>query len=177
MTSDSLMSAQKNRDSVFRRGFTLLEVLISAVIFTFLIIGITEVLNIGNWAFPTDLGWVDLQQQSRQAMGWMTKELREGKNIQITVINTDSDQITFNTIDKNGVKYYRDIDDVNNDGVVNQVIREYPAGTRKILANYITRLKFSQSNPILRIDVRSDQTVRKKALSFSLTEQLRLRNE
>lgn len=156
-------------------GLTLIEILVSVLIFSFLVIGIMGVLNVGNLAFPVDTAWVDLQQQARQAMGAMTKELREGSNIQITVINTNSDQITFNTIDKTGVKFYRDINDVNNDGIVDQVIRE-ESGTRKVLANYIARLKFSLVASVIRIELRADQTVRQRPLSFPLTEQVRLRN-
>lgn len=159
-----------------RRGFTLLEVLLSALIFAFLILGITEVLNIGNLSFPIDTALVDLQQQARQAMAIMTKELREASNIQISVINANSDRITFNTVDKTNVQYYRDINDVNNDGITDQVIREYPAGTRKVLANYIARLKFFLSEPMLRLEVRAEQIVRQSSLTLPLVEQVRLRN-
>ena len=162
------------------RGLSLLEIMVSALILAFIVIGLTEVLNIGALTFPIDSAWLDLQQQTRQAMEWMTKDLRETKkaDIQINVLNADSDQITFNTVDQTQVKFYRDASDANNDGRVDQVIYEYPAGTRKVLANYISRLKFSTGPAfILRIEVRAAQTIRQKPLSFPLIEQVRLRNE
>ena len=162
-------------------GLTLIEVLVSALILSFLVIGITGVLNIGNLAFPVDMALVELQQQARQALFSMTKELRKAVDMNescITTIDADSDQITFNTIDgSTGVKFYRDISDVNSDGIVDQVIREYPSGTRKILANDIARLKFSFVASVIKIEIRADRVLRQQTLSFPLTEKVRLRNE
>lgn len=164
------LAKKHKRNTQLLWGLTLFEVLISALIFTFLIIGITVVLNIGDWAFPTDTAWVDLQQQARMAMALMTKELREANNIPASF---DSDNITFNTVDKSGIHYYRD-------GTTNQLKREYPTGaTPTILANYITYLRFIRptTNPIFQIEIKAGQTVREAPLSFPLTEQVRLRNE
>lgn len=153
-----------------RRGFSLLELMVCAVILALLMIGITGVLNIGNLSFPVDSAWIDLQQQTRQGMAAMIKELRQATTIPDAVF--DSNQITFYRVDKPDIDitYYRNATN-------NRLIRE-EAGTPKILANYITYLRFQRpdTNPVFKIEIRAGQTVRQKALSFPLIEQVRLRN-
>ncbi|MBL7081198.1 MAG: prepilin-type N-terminal cleavage/methylation domain-containing protein [Candidatus Omnitrophica bacterium] len=150
------------------RGFSLLEVLVSTAILGFLIAGIYGVLNIGNMTYNTDLGLLDLQQNARQAMHWMVRELRESASSEI-VISEDSSQITFNTPNEGGIQYYYDTQE-------NQIIREYPAGTTRILANNIESLNFSLNGSLLEIQVRARKTQRPD-LTLFFKEQVRLRNE
>jgi prepilin-type N-terminal cleavage/methylation domain-containing protein len=159
------------------RGFTLVEVLVSAAILGVLAIGIYGVLNVGNIMYYIDIGMLELQQNARQGMDRMINELREASNIQISVLASDSDRIVFNSYKGTGIQYYRDINDVNSDGVVNQIIRQDPSGSRKVLANGITRLKFSHSSPYLTIEIRADKTAKQRPLSLSLKEAVALRNE
>ncbi|MDD5097550.1 MAG: prepilin-type N-terminal cleavage/methylation domain-containing protein [Candidatus Omnitrophica bacterium] len=158
------------------RAFTLVEVLIVALIFSFLALGITQVVNLGNVTFPVDLGQIQLQQQTRQAMQWMTRELRQASG----PVTTGSNRITFNSFSDAGLTYYLDTADANGDGLVNQILREFPAGTRRIMANNISSLTFTCDGPpirLIRIDVAAGRTILGRALDFSLTEQVRLRNE
>ena len=151
------------------RGFTLLETLITVVIFAFLVGGITQVLNVGNLTFPIDIGQMELQQQSRLAMQWMTRELRQASRVDSPVpVNADSDQVSFDSGGNSGIIYYLNAS--------KQIIREFPSGSRKILANNITRLKFTLANSLLKIEVGAAQTIMNKALIFSLKEQVKLRN-
>ncbi len=159
------------------RGFTLIELLVSAVILSIIIAGVYMFSIMGEKTYITDVVLLDLQQQLRQAMSWMTREIREAKDIQNGTIDNDSDWIQFNTFNETNIRYYRDINDVNNDGVVNQVIREYPSGTRRILANDITRLKFYLIGNISRIELEASKVALQRTLSLSLTEQVKLRNE
>ena len=158
------------------KAFTLVEVLIVALIFSFLALGITQVMNLGNVTFPVDLGKIQLQQQTRQAMQWMTRELRQASNPVIT----GSNRITFDSFSDAGLNYYLDTGDANGDGLVNQILREFPAGSRRIMANNITSLTFTPDGPpirLIRIDINAGRTILGKALDFSLVEQVRLRNE
>lgn len=159
------------------KGFTLVEVLVSAVILAIVAAGIYGVLNAGNLIYYNDMGLLELQQDVRRGMEAMINELREASNIQITALDSDSDQIIFNSYQGAGVCYYRDINDSNADGIVNQAIREYPSGARKVLANNITRLKFSHISPYLTIEIKADKTARQRPLSISLKENVALRNE
>jgi len=150
------------------KGFALIEVLISALIFSFIIAGIYGIMNIANVSFPIDLGLLDLQQQARQGMAWITKETRESSWANPGNIGTCAGNISFNTPNETGIQYY-----LNG----NQVVREYPAGTTKVVAQNITCLKFSQSGKVLDIQITASKVVLLKPLSFSLREKVRLRNE
>lgn len=160
------------------KAFTLIEVLVVALIFSFLAIGITQVMNLGNVVFPVDLGQMQLQQQTRQAIQWMTRELRQASTDPIDpVIGIGNNRITFDSFGDLGISYYLDTGDANGDGLVNQIIREFPAGSRRIVANSITGLTFTFNDPLIRIDINAGQTVLGKNLTFALVEQVRLRNE
>lgn len=159
------------------RAFTLIEVLISIVIFGLLIVSIYSVLNVGSNTYYTETGLSSLQQEARRALEWMTRELRESTSRTISVIDANNDRITFNTITASNIQYYRDRNDINGDGVTNQVIREYPAGIRKILANDITKLKFSESSNFLEIQLEAGKTSMRRELSFPLKGKVNLRNE
>jgi len=159
------------------RGFTLVEILVVAVIFALMMAGITGVLNLGYLSFPVDLGQMEAHQQARQLMSWATRELRQSRNLQILPLTSDMDQIIFNSSAGLGISYYPDSGDFNGDGAVNQIVREYPAGTRRIIAGSISRFKFNLNNNLLRIEIRADKTVSGRNLSFVLIEQIRLRNE
>ncbi len=180
----------------FLKGFTLAEILVSAVILSLIIAGIFAILNVANISWYTDMGLLGLQQQARQAMYRMVREIRQSSPLRKTI---DDGKITFYIPPEvygdpwvGPISYYRDVNDTNNGGVVNQIIREYPQGTRKIVANDIDSLSFccwdgvDCCNPILencsnlhvlQIQLRATKTVRQKPLVFSLTERVRLRND
>ena len=145
-------------------GFTLLEVLIAAVIFSFIIAGIYGVMNVANVSYPTELGMLDLQQQARQSMYWITREIREASLVIITP-GADSDVISFNTPNETGIQY---------SVVNNQVIRNYN-GTRTIAFD-ISSLRFSLTGNLIEIQVNAATTILLKPLTFSLIEKVRYRN-
>lgn len=145
-------------------GFTLLEVLIAAFIFSFIVAGIYGVMNVVNASYSTELGMLDLQQQARQSMQWIVREIREASSVIITP-GTNSDAISFNTPNETGIQY---------SVVNNQVIRNYN-GTR-IIAFDISSLRFSPTGNLLEIQVNAVTTVLHKPLTFSLTEKVRYRN-
>jgi hypothetical protein len=160
------------------RGLSLVEVLVSVFILGILVIGILNVMDLGSENYHINAGSLELQRQAFQALDWMINELREADITSITPLDADSDQIVFDAPGgDSGIQYYRDINDANGDGSIDQVIREYPPGTRKVLANRITRLKFTHSSPFLDINISTAQTVRQKQLSFALKERVMLRNE
>lgn len=162
------------------RAFTLIEALISIFVLSVILSGIYMFLNLGDMTYNTDMGLLDLHQQARQAMYWIVSELREAT--QIEDISSDGRSITFDTVTAGGVQYYHNTTD-------NQVIREYPVGTERILCNYIASLSFccwhedtstcnttcSDSN-LVKIQLNANKSVKGRTLSFSLNEQVRLRN-
>lgn len=173
-------------------GFTLVEILVSLLILGFLFAAIYGVLNIGNIIFKDNMTLLQLQQQARQGMDRMVNEIRESKSSEITIIsgNTISFKVppeTYGNLWVGPISYYRDVNDANNDGVVNQIIREYPAGTRKILANDITALSFSLTGGVVEIQLAAKLAARGRELCFpvlycndtskTLKEKVKLRNE
>ena len=175
------------RDS---KGFTLVEVLVSAAILTFIIAGIYAILNIGRMTYYTDMCYLDLHQNARQSMRWMVRELREAsaEDIAIVSIVGDDDRITFDTPNEDGIQYYRDLSDINVDNIENQIIREHPTGTYRILSNDISTLSFCcwhddicdedcSNSYLLQIQLTAEKTASGRDLSFPLIVKVRLRNE
>jgi prepilin-type N-terminal cleavage/methylation domain-containing protein len=161
------------------RGFSFVEVLVSILILGVVIAGICAVLNIGNIAWHTDMGLVDLQQEVRQAMDGMAREIRQAKIEQDRPLNISDEgkKIEFYIPTYNKITYF--LQD-------NQIIREY-AGETKVLANDISDLCFcwDKTNGICKTDCSGFFTIRMQAdkqaisgpLSFSLIEEVGLRNE
>jgi prepilin-type N-terminal cleavage/methylation domain-containing protein len=166
------------------RAFTLIEVMVSTLVLSILVAGIYLVLNSGEMAYHTDMGLLALKQPTLRALDFMAREIREAKVATArNTVNANFDRLTFTTHNKSNVQYYCDsapgFYDRNQDRVVNQLIREYPPFTYKILANNITRLKFRRPTVnLLSIQLQiSKKVVGQRALSFSLQQEVRLRNE
>ena len=157
------------------KGFILVEALVAILILSFIMAGIFGVLHIGGSTYHTSLGLVELQQQSRGAMDRLTRELRQSKASDLSIISPG--EITFYVPPTNygaawigPIRYY-----LNN--LDNRIIREYPTGTEKIVANDISSLNFSLNDDLLDIQLTAARTVRGKNLSFSLDDQVRFRHE
>ena len=152
------------------KGFTLFEVLVVVAILSIAIAAIYGVLNIANATYNLDLGILDLQQNSRLAMDWMVKELRESSPAQIA-IGAGADDITFDTPNEANIRYYLDTSE-------DQVIRKH-LGTTRIIANDIENLNFSLIGSLLEIQITANkpQTPQRQDLTFLLKEKVRLRNE
>ncbi len=175
------------------RGFSLIEILVSMLILTFITIGIYGVLNLGEKTFFSDMGLIDLQQQVRQSMDGMIRELRQSDSSDIT-IRLDRDKITFRFPSSiSPIAYYPDIE---YEKVGAQIIRSH-AGNVTILANDINSLDFccchdgSICDPalcdedcsnadVLQVQLSANKTVNRRAVFFpsngAVTEKVRLRN-
>jgi type II secretory pathway component PulJ len=156
-----------------RRGFTVFEITISVALVTILFAAIYAVFKAADVSWQEDMGRVALQQESRQAMDLMVRELREASNIQITPVNPDADIISFDTTARTGIQYYRDLNS-------NQLIREFPLGTFRVLANHINHLRFSYPSRVITIELQATANVRGRIVSFPqggvLIERVRVRN-
>lgn len=150
------------------KGFTLVEFLITIFIFSLISAGVAQIFTLGNSVYSVEMSLADLQSHARNAMDRMVREIRSSSSVTVTVINTDSDLITFTTPAASDIKYYR-----NN----NLLVREYPTGTMKNIASNVARLKFTLTGSVLRIDLRTDQTMLGRPLTYSLSQKVRLRNE
>lgn len=151
-----------------KKGFTFVEFLITVLLFSLISAGVAQIFTLGNSVYSIEMSLADLQSHARNAMDRMVREIRASSSVTVTVINADSDRITFTTPTAANVSYYR-----NN----NLLVREYPSGTIKNIASNVARLKFTLTGSVLRIDLRADQTVLGRPLTYSLSQKVRLRNE
>ena len=163
------------------KGFSLVELLISTLIMSVMVLGIYGVLNIGDKTYNHDMALLDLQQQVRQAMDGMVKELKQSKTSVITISGGGA-RIDFKVptdITTSPVTYTNDFIAYYLSG--NQVLREYPVGTTTVLANDISALLFSLSSEVLTVQLSAQKTIRDRVMAFPLTglltQKVRLRNE
>lgn len=166
------------------KGFTLLETLVTVLIFTFIVGGMYGVLLLAKTNYDTNLVSLNLQRQARQGMSWLSREIRQASWASISISSPDvngNNSITFNTPDANGIKYSVIKTQVSADKTLWQLIRTYPAGSDKIRANDIIVLNFpTDSGNILNITVQASKTFssvgQTRTLTFTLTEQVKVRN-
>jgi prepilin-type N-terminal cleavage/methylation domain-containing protein len=151
-----------------RQGLTLVEVLISVVILSFLVVAILTVLRVGEMNWREETALVSLQQDIRQSIDSMLKEIRQSNATDVTVSGGGT-RIDFFIPDvSNAIAYYLTGD---------QIIREHPVGTTKVLANDINALTFTETGDTVIVQISATRLVSGRNVNFSLTEKVRLRNE
>jgi len=168
------------------RGYSLIEVMITAAILIIIVSAILFVFTVAEKTWRADLGLVELQQETRQAMEGMTRELRQAKSDISTplAISAGGSNIQFY------IPGYTDPISYYLNGT--ELIREHPQNTTKILANDISNLTFCCVHDnicdtdcadfkMVRIQLRAGKIVKGRSLVFPqggpLSQQVRLRNE
>jgi Tfp pilus assembly protein PilW len=151
-------------------GYTFVEMMISVLLLSIILLGVYGVFNTSNIIFAKDIASLDMEQQTRNAIDRIIREVRQASSQTITTNynGTTNDQIIFTIPTLTGVKYY--LSGTN-------LIREYPAGTLSKIASNIGLLKFTLTGSLLKIQVRADKVIYNHTTSFPLTENVRLRNE
>ena len=155
-----------------KSSFTVLELVISLSILAVVAGSIFAVLNVGDMTWRREMAMVGLQQDVRLAIDGMARELRASNSSSITI--TGGSRIDFSIPSPSdptssvAIAYYLSGD---------QIIREHPVGTTKVLAENITALVFSLSGDVVAVDVGASDTARGGIVNFDLTEQVRLRND
>lgn len=150
------------------RAFTLIELLVVILIFSLIMTGIYCILHVSNLSWDSTLGMLGLVQEVRQAMDGMTRESRQS-NVNQIAVNNGGSRLDFYIPNVNPIiSYY-----IQN----NQLIREHPPGTKKVLANNISQITFLANSSILQIQIKATKTtIRNIPLSFSSIGQVKLRN-
>lgn len=150
------------------RAFTIVELLVAVLIFSLILGGIFGIVHVADKSWDSTLGMLGLVQEIRQGMDGMTREARQSSFSQAAV-SMGGARLDFFTPGSNSViSYY-----VQN----NQLIREYPAGTTKVLANHINQINFISSASMLQIQVTANKTtIGNRALSISSVQQVKWRN-
>ncbi len=147
--------------------------------------------NSGNRGWSTEVGLLDLHQQARQAMHGMVREMRQSQGTDI-IITSGGERIEFRIprdLFGGSTSYYQPIYYYLSS---EQIIREHPPGTTQVLANSIKSLNFcfwdgldccdpaveSCSGLVaLEISLEAEKEIREQVLSFSIREEVKLRNE
>ena len=139
-----------------RSGFTLIELMMAAAIFTIISSVLFVVLRTARNTWQTGDGQIRGQSSIRQGLGRMVKELRQTTASEVSGVLADGGpytSITFsipNGVDGAGaivwvgpIQYSLDTSDANTDGLTNQLIRTF-GGNVQVLANNINTLTFSR---------------------------------
>ncbi len=153
---------------ISRQGFTFAELLVTTLLFTFIVAGFYSVLGVGRTTYFMDSNYLDLQQSNRNGMDRLVREVRQARTsgVSFTTLAANSEKVTFSTPSKSGIAYYRS---------GTNLIREYPSGTTQVVATNINYLDFELSGSLLKIDMRAEK-IFFRTLSFPLVEYVRLRN-
>jgi prepilin-type N-terminal cleavage/methylation domain-containing protein len=172
------------------RGFTLIEILVTSLIMAVIIGGVLAVLKAADITWNQGQGVLGLQQQARQSLTVMEREIRQSNSNNISITNgganieffIPTDITTSSVTYSQHIKYYLS---------GSQLIREHPIGTTRVLGNNISSVVFCcwqgaacgtdcSGSTILSISLAAGQTVRGRPLNFPLsgllTEKVRLRN-
>ncbi len=139
------------------KGFTIIEVLVSAVIISILIMGAFTVLDIGRGSWFAGDVRADLRKEMIRAFMAMERELRETRPSQLVSFphGTTSNEVTFR-VPQDGADADTTILDsfgyIEWSGNIrywlngnNEIIRTDPLGSTRVLARGITGLEFSRS--------------------------------
>lgn len=162
-----------------KKGYTIIEMMVAAVLFSMVIAGLYAALYVGRSGYMTDAGIMDLQQSSRRSMDGMIRELRQSAISDVTINATEEEISFFINASSNAIRYY-----LNN----STLFRQHPANVNFTMAHDVTSLRFCcervgacdndcSASTVLRISLNSAKPVQGRNMTFNLTERVRLRNE
>lgn len=156
-----------------KNGITLIEILVALFIFSVIAGSIYGALTVGNRSWLYFLDNVAVQREAREALYFMTKELREARGVLITK-EEDSIALRFRKPGIGTVEYLW----AKKGDSAYKLIRENNAN-RRVLARNISAVNFSYpSDNAIMIDVTSQKTpVIGKVISFNLKGKVALRSK
>ncbi len=157
-----------------KKGFTLIEVLVSVLLLTFIVGALIAVFNMGRDVYDSNEGMMDMQRVVRQSIGGMIRELRQSRIADITIggggstisfiVPISVDPLT----NSSSIQYYVDAD--------NQLVREHPAGTLQVLAINVDSVSFTLNGNILDVAVQATIDLKQQDLTFTIHERISLRS-
>jgi len=152
------------------KAFTLLEILVALFIFSVVMAAIYSAFLVGNRSWVVYNNNVDVQRQVRNTFIFMTKELREAKNIFITK-EEGRVEITFTKSGEGFISY-----SFSRDGhYANCIVRAHES-EKKVLANNLTSFSVEQMPRAVVIEIKA---MKKPPFGppseFSLKEKVALR--
>ncbi|MBU1043757.1 MAG: prepilin-type N-terminal cleavage/methylation domain-containing protein [Candidatus Omnitrophica bacterium] len=167
-----------------KNGFTLVELMVVAAIFTGIVLAIFGILSSGRRAWLTSEVQIDVHSFTRQIMNMITTELSESAPGRVTIINfaPNEDRIIFQTPASfsGGVVTWSDQIQFSLGGINGQqfVRTNLATGDTVIKGEHITDLRFNQpSIDLIEIAlVLSTQSIIGDTVQMQLDSQVSLRN-
>ena len=181
-------------------GFTLVEVITVVTILLVLLAGLFSALSIGDLSGLIGGAKLEIQQQARNALDWMTKDLRQTSRNKLTITDVYGQNMTFadpslganDTFTKPRfyicMGYYPENSSIN--WTANQTEYEFDATNRTVIRtdygtgniiqfNKISNLTFTKiDRDSLSIDITAQETTRGNATTtVNLQGEVSLRNE
>lgn len=181
----SSFSQRKGKN--FSGGFTLVEALVTVMIFSIILGASYMVLLSGSDSWEVNRVRVELQQESRKAIDWMSQEMRETGSAAITNVPADGNwytTITFSLpsgVSGGSIVWSGDtIQYVLGGTNSNQLQRVATGVATKIIASNIQTLQFrrqSTSSNIVEVSVLARKnTLKGTQIDVNLDFKIRLRN-
>lgn len=156
------------------KGFTILEVVISAAILGVVVIALLNVFDSGNKLYSSSVKVMDVMQVVRKPMNEILKEVRQSKAEDIAITNSGAKIDFIVPLNINPVTYSQSISyylDQNN-----QLIREHPPGVTSIVARNIASLNFSLTSNRLDVALQAQANLKHSTLVLPVSETVTLRN-
>ena len=120
-----------------KKGFTLIELMISLGFFTLLIIAIYAVLTMGDSTMKTGLTSIEVSQNARVGTGYMVKELYGAQVATVSI--SDGNSVTFQVPGNSNTIQY------SLGGLGGKQLIRTEAGATKVLCNNVKTVQFSPS--------------------------------
>jgi prepilin-type N-terminal cleavage/methylation domain-containing protein len=174
---------KKNSKLISRQGFSLMETMVTMLIFSFVAGALYAAAAIGEVSWQANKVRVEVSQELRKAMGWMEYELQQAGDSSIVDVPADGAWYTTMT--------FKIPDGVENGDIhwgENTIqfilsgtdLHRIEAGTDKTLAQNIVSLQFRRqaaSANILEVALQSQKnTVKGETLTADLNFEVQLRN-
>ncbi len=172
-----------------RKGFTIIEIMITLAIFSIVIAAIHQVFVAGEKVWDNDLSMLDMQQSTRRGLYSITREARAGSLASMSVAGgcdhiaspENCTQVTLDTPAENNILFFHD-------NSTNQVIRQDSLGVQRILASDITDAYFccahgdgdcscNATYDTLEVRLQAEKDTLGRTLDFSLRAKIKVRND
>jgi prepilin-type N-terminal cleavage/methylation domain-containing protein len=146
-----------------KKGYTLIEVMISLLIFSIVLPGIFLVMNVGRSSWYSGNARIELQQELRKAIAQISDDLKQSSVSKIYLDSTMSQTFPNDGVAHHTIAFKVDQGVNNSSGVIiwsstpvsynltgNQILRSDGVNPATVVANKITGLNFTrQSSPSL----------------------------
>ena len=181
---------RKNRIQILERfnssGMTLVEVLITAILFSVLLGACLMLFLSGSNTWMDSGTQVEVQQELRKAVDWMRYDLQQAGASTITNVPADGawyTSITFRTatgVSSGVISWSANTITFQRGGSGSTQLQRVSGGATKVLATSISTLQFrrqASSSQVVEVNVQTQQnTIKGRTMSASTTFKVDLRN-